>query len=111
GTVNYEKMKLDQAIADYSKAIQIEPNLALTYYNLGNAYKELGILDQAIADYSKAIQIEPKLAGAYFNRAAAYFMKHQYAKSWEDVGMLKALGYAADSKFIKKLQEVSGLKE
>lgn len=111
GSAYYDQGRLDEAISDYSQAVRIEPNLSLSYLNRGNAYKEQGKLDSAISDYTRAIQIEPKLAGAYLNRAAANFLKYQYAKSWADVRMLKVLGYAADSKFIKKLQEASGLKE
>jgi len=63
---------LDKAIADESKAIEIDPKNATAYYNRGVAYDTLGQWDKAIADYSRAIEIDPKYAKAYSNRNNAY---------------------------------------
>nr|WP_306422129.1 tetratricopeptide repeat protein [Nostoc sp. CHAB 5715] len=57
--------KLDEAIAQYRKAIQLDPKDADAYYNLGIALKNQGKLDEAIAQYRKAIQLDPKHAGGY----------------------------------------------
>jgi tetratricopeptide (TPR) repeat protein len=59
------------AIADYSKAIELKPDLAEAYSNRGNARSALGDKQGAIADYSKAIELKPDLAGAYNNRGLA----------------------------------------
>ena len=45
----------EQAIADYTAAIKLNPQLAEAYYNRGNAYRRQGEYDQAIADYTAAI--------------------------------------------------------
>jgi tetratricopeptide (TPR) repeat protein len=45
----------DRAIADYDKAIAINPRHADAYVNRGNAYGEKGQTDGAIADLDKAI--------------------------------------------------------
>ena len=57
-----------EAIADYDKALQIDPQLAAACYNRGNAKGVLGRHEEAIADYDKALQIDPQLAAAYCNR-------------------------------------------
>ncbi len=59
------------AIADYNKAIEINPNLATAYFNRGVARSDLGDKQSAIADYNKAIEINPNYADAYFNRGVA----------------------------------------
>jgi tetratricopeptide (TPR) repeat protein/tRNA A-37 threonylcarbamoyl transferase component Bud32 len=59
------------AIADYSEAIRIDPELASVYNNRGNAEASLGNHDAAIADYSEAIRIDPGDATAYNNRASS----------------------------------------
>ena len=47
------------AVADYTKAIEINPNYAYAYYNRGIAKDELKDYKGAIADYTKAIEIRP----------------------------------------------------
>ena len=56
------------AIADYTKAIEINPNYASTYYNRGILKKDLKDYSGAIADYTKAIELDPNFAFAYVNR-------------------------------------------
>jgi tetratricopeptide (TPR) repeat protein len=102
---------LEQAISDYSSAVQIEPNLALTYYNRGNVYLTKEKPEQAILDYSEAIRINSFLVSAYLNRSRAYFLKKEYSKSWEDVRKVKALGYDTDQNFLEELKKASGIGE
>ncbi len=61
------------AIADYTKAIEINPNFADAYYNRGLAKADLKDYRGAIADYTKAIEIDPNDAKAYVNRGNAKF--------------------------------------
>jgi protein O-GlcNAc transferase len=59
--------KLDEALAAYRKAGEIEPDLVEASYNLGNALKALGRLDEAVAAYRHAISIRPGLLQAHCN--------------------------------------------
>jgi tetratricopeptide (TPR) repeat protein len=61
-----------QAISDYDRAIEINPEYADAYNNRGVAYGELGDHRQEISDYDMAIKIDPELALAYINRGVAY---------------------------------------
>ena len=38
-----EKFEYDRAIADYNRAIQLDPKLAFAYYNLGNALSDKAV--------------------------------------------------------------------
>ena len=58
---------LDAAVAAYQKAIQLNPNDADAYYNLGIALSDQKKLDAAVAAYQKAIQLNPNYALAYYN--------------------------------------------
>jgi len=58
---------LDKAIADYTKAIELNPKLAGAYLNRGLTWAQKGELDKAIADYTKAIELNPKFALTYAN--------------------------------------------
>jgi len=63
----YNQKKLDEAIACYKKAIEIDPKHAFAYINLGEALRAQKKLPEAIAAYQKAIEINPKHASAYNN--------------------------------------------
>ena len=57
------------AIADYTRAIEINPRYANAYNNRGNTKYELEDYYGAIADYTRAIEINPRYDKAYYNRA------------------------------------------
>jgi len=73
GVAASEKGELDQAIDDFTKAIELDPKLAFAYNNRGNVYRKKGNYDQAISDYTKAIEIAPAETQIYINRAYAYY--------------------------------------
>ena len=67
GSAYQRNGQFDQAISDFSQAIEINPNDAMLYYNRGNAYSEKGLHNQAISDYEKAIELNQEFAIAYIN--------------------------------------------
>ena len=68
GFAKQMKGDLDGAIVDFSKAIELDPKLAVAYHNRGTAKRIMGDLDGAIADSSKAIELDPQDAFAYYDR-------------------------------------------
>jgi protein O-GlcNAc transferase len=72
GSILKEQGKIDQALAHYQEAINIDPQFADAYSNMGNAYKDLQRLDDAIRCNTMAIRLRPNFADAYCNLAAAY---------------------------------------
>ena len=46
-------------MADYSQALELNPNNAAAYNNRGFAHRKLGQYDHAIADYTSSLQIAP----------------------------------------------------
>src|SRR5208283_3980359 len=53
----FQKRQLDEAVAQFQKALEINPNYAEAYNNLGIALFRKGQLDEAIAHYQKALEI------------------------------------------------------
>ena len=72
GNDDFNLGNFDQAIVDFTKAIDINPNLAKAYDNRGVAYAQEGSLPRAIADFTMAIANNLKDAAAYNNRGHAY---------------------------------------
>ena len=58
---------LKDAEISYRKAIELNPNLAETYSNLGNIFRNIGKLEDAELSYRKAIELNSDLANSYFN--------------------------------------------
>jgi tetratricopeptide (TPR) repeat protein len=56
----YQQGKLEEAIQNYKKAIEINPKYDRAYYNLALALYQQGKLEEAIQNYKKAIEINPK---------------------------------------------------
>jgi tetratricopeptide (TPR) repeat protein len=65
----------DQAIAEYTQAIDLDPSLTSFYYNRGLAYGSKKDYDNAISDFSQVIKMNPRDEGAYFERGFVYAMK------------------------------------
>jgi tetratricopeptide (TPR) repeat protein len=62
---------LDGAIADYDRAIQLDPKDSAIYNNRGLAKVAKGDLDAAVVDFNRAIELNPKDAVACSNRGNA----------------------------------------
>src|SRR3984893_10335245 len=80
-----KKGDLGPAIADYDKAIELDPKYTVAYFNRGLAYGNKADLDHAIADFGKAIELDPKFAPAYNARAWTYFKAAKAAQGLPDV--------------------------
>ena len=65
--------QLDEALNEFKKAIEIEPNLADAHNGLGVVYFNQGNLDAAITEYKEAIRIKPDYAKAHNNFGVVYF--------------------------------------
>jgi tetratricopeptide (TPR) repeat protein len=74
---------IPHAIEHYKAAIEINPQFAVAYFNLGNAYFQMNQLDDALATFQKAIDVKPGYAKAYANMAVACAAKHQYENAVE----------------------------
>ena len=61
--------KFEQAIADFTSALEIDPKLAAAYLNRGLAYAALDKHEVAITDYDRAIELTPYMPLVYTARA------------------------------------------
>jgi tetratricopeptide (TPR) repeat protein len=67
------EIRTDGAIANFNKAIELNPSLADANQNRGIAKLNLNDNAGAITDFNKVIELNPKLAGACVNRGSAKF--------------------------------------
>jgi tetratricopeptide (TPR) repeat protein len=64
----YERGEFGDALADYNKAIELNPRFAEAYNNRGNLKQDEGDTEDAFADYQRAIKLKPDFGVAYYNR-------------------------------------------
>ena len=62
----------EKTIADYTRAIELNPDDTSAYNDRGIAYADSGDLYHAILDFSKVIELDPDYAMAYNNRGISY---------------------------------------
>jgi protein O-mannosyl-transferase len=70
-----QRGQVDKAIAQFQKALQIDPNLAAVHNNLGMALFQKGQVDEAIMHLQKALEINPNYTEAHNNLGNALKQK------------------------------------
>jgi tetratricopeptide (TPR) repeat protein len=88
GFVNFQQQQYDEAIANYEKAIKLQPRAAAAYNMIGMAYRfkynKLGVpefREKEMAAFQKAVEIDPKNWVALINLATDYYAEGQKAKA------------------------------
>jgi len=83
----YSKLnKIDDAVANYTKAAQLDPTSAGAYYfNIGAVYTNSGKADEAIGAFDKAIAADPTKAAAYYWKGINLIAKETIGKDGKAV--------------------------
>lgn len=87
--------RLDEALDNVQKAIQIKPRLAMAFNLRGLIYEKKNSLAEAIASYEAAVKIVPEEVLFNYNLAVAYFKNGDYAQSKQS--FLKIQGKITDA--------------
>lgn len=84
----------DQALKEYTKALQLDPDCLAAYLERGRIYRTHGRFKRAIADFTAALAIDDGNAEAYLRRGNAYAGKGEYESAIADYNA--ALEFAPD---------------
>jgi tetratricopeptide (TPR) repeat protein len=84
GDSHFASMQYEQAIADYDRALQLDPQYAEAYHKRALAYFALNKYEQAIVDYDRALQLDPQNAQAFLGRGNVYRDLKQYEQAIAD---------------------------
>ena len=118
GIEYYERLQFDEAIQNFNRAIEIDPENAWTYCNRGNAYRKQGLLAMAIKDFTNASHLAQNYSDAYYYRGRAYYRQKNYEKAIQDLDYVIELNpdhlaahynrgcvYEAQKEFVKAIQD------
>lgn len=104
----YTALEYDDAIANLEKARQLNPNNAIVYYDLGEAWREFVDGDftkvreyrnRAIANYTKYISLKPSDDKGYLGRGLTYFKEDKYEEAIADLSKYIQSGKMNDQAF------------
>ena len=64
--------RLDVAIRCIEQAVQLRPDYAEAFLDLGTAFRDAGNLEQAIASFQRSMALNPRFAEANYNLGLAF---------------------------------------
>jgi tetratricopeptide (TPR) repeat protein len=92
----------DSIIADYSKALSLDPGFAFAWYNRGLAFSRKGEFQKASDDFSKAIGCLTDFAEAFYNRGLISILLNDNLSGCEDLSRAGELGILDAYRVIKR---------
>jgi tetratricopeptide (TPR) repeat protein len=96
---------LDRALAEYEKAVQLNPGLTKAYTNAGAIHLQREEYDRAIEQFQKVIQRSQWDTKAHYNLGFAYLKKGEVEKAKEEVTFLRSLRSELGDALEKKIEE------
>ncbi len=83
--------ELQEALADCSEALRLDPNLTRPLDTRGLIYLRLERFDNAIADYDATLKINPRMASSLYGRGLAKLKKGDTAGGNDDIAAAKVI--------------------
>jgi tetratricopeptide (TPR) repeat protein len=99
----------DEAIADYTRAIEIQPDFLDAYFGRGTVYLKQGKLDEAFADFNHTIELNPDYAHGYWGRGGAYYVLGDYPKAIADYREYERLTGKLEAYMRQRIEEMEAV--
>lgn len=87
------KGKYKEALDEFEKAIELEPQNTISWLNKGNTLDDMGKQEAAIEAYNKAIELDPYFAVAWYNKGIVFKSMKRKMEADEAFSKAKELGY------------------
>lgn len=83
GVVAAQRADYVKAVELFSASIQVAPEIAVTYSNLGNVYARLRQFDQALGAFEHAASLDPQDAETWSNAGIVFFELKRFEEAIE----------------------------
>jgi tetratricopeptide (TPR) repeat protein len=84
GVINFQEKKIEEAILDYQKSVDLKPSNYLGQLNLAAAFMEKNAWKDAVNPIEKAVKIAPDSSAGYLQRGIIRAALHQIDLSKQD---------------------------
>ncbi|KAJ1827344.1 TOM (translocase of outer membrane) complex component [Coemansia sp. RSA 2599] len=84
GTFNFLRSNLDQASADFEKALEVNPDHVRTYLRKANLFTEKKEIDTVTKLLDKADSVDGENAEVYFQKGQLRFLKQEFVEAADD---------------------------
>ena len=65
--------RLEEALADYSRAIELDPGYRWAIVGRAEIYQQMGRFDEALADLNQVIELDPSNDWQYYVKSLVFF--------------------------------------
>lgn len=103
--VRVEKSEFEQAVVNYNKAIELNPEFVYSYYNRAEIRSIQKDYRAAVLDYNEVIRRDPEFAEAYYNRGLARLYMGEKQKGLDDLRKAGELGVVNAYSIVKRMSE------
>ena len=91
GSVYLKMNNAENAIDDFTRALEIDSNRSKAYHLRGLAREMAGDGEEALSDFNKAIETDPEYGAAYYSRATLLTRMGREDEATEDMKMVTHL--------------------
>ncbi len=102
GEINNKLGNLENAIADFTKAVSLKSDFANAYFERGTTYGRLKKMNEALTDFNRYIQLNPNDSKGYYFRGQLYFYFEDKVKGCNDLHKASDLGSKKADLLIKQ---------
>ena len=91
GSAYMQLGRLDDARADFNRAIDLDPGYARAFHLRGLVEEKRGNDEQALLDFTRAIELEPEYGAAYHSRVSLMTKLGREDETMDDVAAIQHL--------------------
>ena len=94
--------KLDEAMRDSGKVLELNPKYPEAYVNIGSVYQRQHRFDEALQNFNTAVSLRPGYVEAYLNRGFLYLQMGRNAEAMDDFGRVLEINSQNETAYLNR---------